>query len=59
MDVIVTTEEAKMLEYYFDVMKDSTRTIGERRVAKLHYDSIYREAKLRSKDKYKQMRLGE
>lgn len=53
MDVIVTKEEAKLLDYYFEVMKDSTRTIAERRVAKLHYESIYREARLRSEENYK------
>ncbi|MGV3094621.1 hypothetical protein [Streptococcus pluranimalium] len=59
MDVIVTKEEAKLLDYYFEVMKDSTRTIAERRVAKLHYESIYREARLRSEENYKQNRIGE
>lgn len=48
MTVIVTKEEAKLLSHYYEVMKNSKLPISKRRIAKMHYDSLYRQAKLRN-----------
>ncbi|MDD9765732.1 hypothetical protein JDW21_21445 [Bacillus subtilis] len=50
MKVIVTKEEAMLLDRYFEMMKNPQLPIVKRRVAKMHYDALYRQAKLRNID---------
>ncbi|MGY3718040.1 hypothetical protein ACWE42_21225 [Sutcliffiella cohnii] len=48
MKILVTAKEKRLLDHYYKLMNDTSLPLSQRRVAKIRFDNLYNEAKLRA-----------